>query len=70
MSYFFGPRRRSQKRSLKNALRQALREAPGCSCPPSRKLKSINFPPQDAPRRRHMIFFGLRAAPGPPPRAI
>ena len=55
----FGPRGRSQKRSLKNALRQALREAPGRSWPASWKLKSINFPPQEAPRRRHIIFLDL-----------
>ena len=56
MLHFFGPRGRSQKRSLKNALRQALREAPGRSRLPPRRLKSINFPPQEAPRRRHMNF--------------
>ena len=63
MLHFVGPRGRSQKRSLKNAFRQALREAPGRSRPASWKLKSINFPPQEAPRRRHMNFW----ASGPPP---
>ena len=57
MLHFFGPRGRSQKRSLKNALRQALWEAPGRSWPASWKLKSINFPPQEAPGTPQDFFW-------------
>ena len=47
---------------------------PGAPPGPSRgapgRLKSINFSPQEAPRRRPLNFLGPRAVPGPPPRAI
>ena len=49
-----GVPRNEASRMFSGRLSGRPRGAPGT---PSRKLKSINFPPQEAPRMRHMFFF-------------